>query len=73
MQFATRVQPDQPVVLAPGQMSRVPAGAATPSPPEDVVVERMLAWRSGGFYFNNKPLGIILAEVERRYGFRLHS
>ncbi len=58
---------EHPVRLEPGQMSRLPIGATQPSKPEDVSVDRMLAWRSGGLAFNNQPLGVILAEVERRF------
>ncbi len=58
---------ERPVHLEPGQMSRLPIGATRPSEPQDVSVDRMLAWRSGGLAFNNQPLGVILAEVERRF------
>ena len=48
-------------------MSRLPEGAAQPTDPEAVSVDRVLAWRSGGLAFNNEPLGVIFSEIERRF------
>ena len=54
------------VVLAPGEAVTVVGGA------EPVVVsasaERATAWRRGGFAVEDRPLGDVLAEVERRFG-----
>ena len=59
--------PAQAVVLEPGQMSRV-VGDDAPSAPAPASVKDMLNWREGGFYFNDYPVHVILAEAERRYG-----
>ncbi len=60
--------PDNSISLEPGQLSRVLAGARNPSIAESVVLDRVLAWRNGGFYFKNAPLAVIVEEIERRYG-----
>ena len=67
VQLVSRAMRERPVRLESGQMSRLPIGAVQPSEPQDVSVDRVLAWRSGGLAFNNQPLGVILAEVERRF------
>lgn len=64
--------PEQSVVLRPGQMSRLGMGQRQPTAPAAVDVTRALAWRSGGFFFNNKSLLTILAEVERRFDVSIH-
>jgi ferric-dicitrate binding protein FerR (iron transport regulator) len=65
--------PGRPVHLEPGQMSRVPERAALPGRPVGVAVDQMVAWRTGGFAFNNQPLGSIFAELERRFGVSIEA
>ncbi|MEL6616574.1 MAG: FecR domain-containing protein [Bacteroidota bacterium] len=52
------------VVLAPGEA--VTAGG--PLAPEAVSAERAMAWRRGGFAVEDRPLGDVLAEIERQFG-----
>ena len=70
VQLATARAPEQAVVLEPGQMSRV-TGDDAPSAPAPVSVEQMLIWREGGFFFSDHPVGVILAEAERRFGITI--
>ena len=67
VQLASGAMRERSVRLTLGQMSRLPLGATQPSDPEEVSVDRVLAWRSGGLAFNHQPLGVILSEVERRF------
>lgn len=59
------------VELAPGQMSSVALGEVEPAPPEPVDVEPLLSWRVQGFAAVDRPLGAILAELERRHGVEI--
>jgi ferric-dicitrate binding protein FerR (iron transport regulator) len=63
--LSARSSPEQAVVLAPGQMSRVVA-SGTPSTPEDVRVHDHLAW-TGLFVFRAVTLDAILVELSRSY------
>lgn len=76
VRFAARAGDDADgaaVVLQPGQMSRVPGGAAEPTEPVPVAVEERLAWRAGGMVFVDQPIGAILNELERRFGLRVET
>ena len=53
------------VVLAPGQAVSV---GDTPPVAVEASAQRVTAWRRGGFAVENRPLGDVLAEVERRFG-----
>ena len=59
------------VELDAGQMSSVALGAAEPAPPAAVEVEPLLSWRARGFAAVDRPLGAILAELERRHGVEI--
>ena len=69
VRLRNRARPGRAVVLAPGDVRRV-AGA---SPPAVVAAtpEAVLAWRAGDFVYKDRPLGEILADVERRFGIAL--
>ncbi|GIV59920.1 MAG: anti-sigma factor [Rhodothermaceae bacterium] len=58
------------VRLAPGQTTRVAAGAG-PSPPAVPEYERPMAWRTGGLSFSGRPLADVLRALERRYAVEL--
>src|SRR5690606_23603107 len=60
-----------PVVLQPGQMSRVPGDAAAPTAP--VAAGEPAAWRTGAVLFDDQPIGVILNEVERRFDVRVEA
>ncbi len=59
------------VELAPGQRSSVALGTTDPSPPEGTELERILSWRTQGFAALDRPLGGIVAELERRFGVEI--
>lgn len=64
--LAPAADPDAAVVLTPGQRGRV-AGSAAPAI-EAGGVSDALAWRTGDLVYKDSPLGVILADVERRFG-----
>lgn len=61
------------VVLAAGQQSQVIARAERPTGPQPVVLERRLAWRTGGLAFSDQPFSMIFAEIERRYDIEIEA
>ena len=63
---ARGARPGPAVVLAPGEATAVAAGRAAPA--TAVAVDRVAAWRGGGFAVERLPLGDVLAEVGRRFG-----
>ena len=62
----SRSQDATPVVLEPGQVSRI-LGKEAPTAPVLDNVEQRTSWRSGGLYFNDRPVGAVLDEIKRRY------
>ncbi|RMF55430.1 MAG: DUF4974 domain-containing protein, partial [Bacteroidetes bacterium] len=64
--LAPRAVPEQFVVLEPGQMSRVAAGAL-PATPVAVDLSAALAW-TGQFFFRATPLPEALAQLSDHYG-----
>ena len=57
----------RPVVLEPGELSRISGEEAVPSEPVPVDVDLNLAWRSGNFIFVDELLGVVVDEAERRF------
>ncbi|MEZ4700483.1 MAG: FecR domain-containing protein [Rhodothermales bacterium] len=70
VRFSARARPDAPVVLAPGQMSRL-AGTDEPTAPEPIDVDQRISWRDGGMTFIDQPIGAVLDEIERRFATRV--
>ncbi len=64
--LAPRAAPERGVVLAPGQRSRVAAGAQ-PTTPQAVDLTEALRW-SGLLVFRNAPLGAVAARLQQHYG-----
>jgi ferric-dicitrate binding protein FerR (iron transport regulator) len=60
------------VVLTRGLQSHVTESEA-PSGPIAVALERALAWRDGGFAFNDQQFSTIFAEVERRFNVEIEA
>jgi ferric-dicitrate binding protein FerR (iron transport regulator) len=62
------------VTLAPGE-----AASTAPRPDKPVSVEtnadveRATAWRTGGFWFDNAPVGDVIAEIDRRFDIRVQA
>lgn len=64
--------PDDPVTLVAGQRS-IMAGDNAPSDPVDVTRQEPSIWRDGGLAFSGRPLGSLLAEIERRFGVEVKT
>ncbi len=58
------------VMLDPGFAASV---ISVPTEPRRVDIDRDFAWISGGFSFDNLPVGDALQEIERRYDIRLNA
>jgi ferric-dicitrate binding protein FerR (iron transport regulator) len=54
------------VELGPGQAS-ICMGSSPPSPPQQIDVDRVAAWRNGRLIFDRTPLGDIAALLEREF------
>lgn len=59
------------VELLAGQGTRV--GDDVPALPVPVDVARATAWRDGALAFDSVPMGVVFAELERRYQVRIDS
>ncbi|MEM8560520.1 MAG: FecR domain-containing protein, partial [Bacteroidota bacterium] len=66
VELTSRVQPTQPVTLAPGQRSEVVGGDA-PSAPERVDAQAAASWTQF-FYFDKTPLAEAAAVLSDHYG-----
>lgn len=66
VRLAPRADEREAVILVAGQMSRVID--SKPSQPAPAAISRELVWRSGGIYYVDEPVGVILDEIERRTG-----
>jgi transmembrane sensor len=64
-------EPAGAVRLEAGQASTVYGTVGAPSPPAPFDTARVSAWRQGGFFFDNQPLGLIFDEVERRFALSI--
>lgn len=65
--FTAHHYSDASVVLKPGEISRI-LKTSTPTNPEPVEVSQNFAWRSGGIIFVDKEVGVVVDEIQRRFG-----
>lgn len=72
VRFSASVRGGASVVLEPGELSRLARGEGQPTAPESVDTEKHLAWRRGGILFEDRPVGVVLNEVERRFDTHIH-
>lgn len=63
--------PEQAVELAPGQTRRMAEATDELSPADTVTAAWATAWRNGDLVFKDQWLGVILEDVERRFGIDL--
>ena len=70
VRFASRTGNNTPVVLKPGQTSKI-TGASAPSTPVPTNVGQRTAWRVGGLYFIDEPVGMVIDEIERRFDVKV--
>lgn len=61
--------PDRSVLLRPRQRASTDPDGVTG--PEDISTDQLLAWRSGGFAYDDEPLGRVLDDIERRLGTKI--
>ena len=59
------------VTLTPGQASTVFDASSLPSQPRSANVDAALSWRTGGYFFNDQPLSLVLTDVMRREHVRI--
>ncbi len=59
---------DAPLDMLPGQRVRVASGSVSSSAVDSVAVDAVTSWRRGELHFRDEPLGVILEDLERRYG-----
>ncbi len=71
VRFASLAPGGTSVHLEAGQSSVLSAGKTQPTGPNVVEASTIATWREGGFFFHDKPLTTIVAEVERRYGIQI--
>lgn len=64
------VTPDA-VELTGGMGSRLNAGAVVPVPPAPVDAARATSWQLQSFALVEQPLGVVFAEMERRFGISI--
>ena len=67
VEFYPGNKPSRSVTLKSGQLSRWAPTLEKPSSPESISVEKVSAWRSGKLNFDQKSLGFIFRELERRF------
>lgn len=66
-----RVAASEPVTLLPGQSTRVVADTSRPQMPVTVPLQQALAWRTGGFSFQDQSLGSVIRALERRFDIEI--
>lgn len=67
---ASRSNPEDQVVLHPGQSALVRGSEVSVLDPGDAESQKPF-WKTGGMDFKNAPLGVILDEIERRYAIEI--
>lgn len=65
--FSSIARPADRIAIAAGQMSQLDGDAGAPNPARTVERDGRMAWRTGGLFFTNRPVGDILDELERRF------
>lgn len=71
VRFYPDAYPDSSVLVNAGMASSWSVGMQAPSAPRPVSSERIAGWRNHRLVFNNKSLGIIVKELERRFDVRI--
>ncbi len=71
VQFYNLENPDSSVTIKSGQLSLVSSDLAVPTVPEPVAIDRVVGWRNNKLIFNDKTLGVIFSELERRFDVKI--
>jgi transmembrane sensor len=69
--FYSARAPETRVNLTPGLMSSWNSTMASPEDPVPASVDRVLSWRENLLNFDEKPLSVILGELERRFDVKI--
>lgn len=64
---------DDAVTLEPGEQSWVSNIQKSPAEPESADKEKVMAWQKNSIAFENKPLGSVLAELERHFAITVEA
>jgi len=71
----TEITSNTSVTLSPGESGSTHANSSgepiTVDPSGDV--QRAVAWRTGGFSFENEPVGDVISEINRRFDIRVRA
>ena len=59
------------LLTTPGDFVRISGEAPAPAAPIQGDIESLLIWRSEGFSANSAPLGVVFAELERRFDVQI--
>ncbi|NNF57725.1 MAG: hypothetical protein HKN04_05740 [Rhodothermaceae bacterium] len=72
VRLASAERPAEAILLTPGETGRVTEDDSTPILAEEEI-QIALAWREGDLVYKDRPLGLILNDLERRFGLRIAS
>lgn len=67
LSFQSLSEPENPVILTPGEKSSLRKNEINPSQPDKASIENTMAWMGNRFMFENRPLYQIIPELERRF------
>lgn len=70
VRLAALTQPDRAVEMTPGETRAVGLDAVL-TPPDTAALHRALAWRTGALLYHDELLGVVLEDLERRFGMTL--
>ena len=65
--------PDQIISLTHGEGTEVVGADSAPAANHPIVIEQVLAWKNGGFAFEDEPLIVVLDELARRFGLEFSA
>jgi len=65
--------PGADVILRPGEASRIAGNARQPSAPASINAYADVFWLTGGFLFVDKPVGVVVDEIKRRFDVHVET
>ncbi len=71
VEVAARERPEDVIELKPEHTAIVRGDTTLPARPVTRPVASLLAWRNGGFAFEDETLASVAAEIERRYAIQI--
>lgn len=73
LDFASKANPKNMVMVLSGQTSSVSGLNPVPSQPRPANVMHVVSWRENGLSFEAQPLSVIFREMERRYNIMIKT